>query len=125
MAEENEARAETKASLDRAFQEGRLLHVKNQKQEEQINQLQQRVSILTQEMQTSAAGSAQSLEDFNQKEGLINQLTDRIQELESQLETFQLQNFELKQQLEQSHVRYQCDLDNAQNEIPIEKGRVK
>ena len=76
--EKEQSLAEAQTSLEMAFQQGRLLHVQNEKHEAQITQLQQRVSILTEEVQTSAAGTAQSLEAFNQKEGLINQLSEKI-----------------------------------------------
>ena len=77
--EENEQpRAETQASPERAFQEGRSLHVKSEKQEQQVSQLQQRISTLTQKVHTSAAGAAQSLEAFNQKEDLMNKLSERL-----------------------------------------------
>ena len=68
--ENEQSLAEAQASLDMAFQQGRLLHVQNEKHEAQIAQLQQRVSILTQEVQTSAAGTAQSLGAFNQRKTL-------------------------------------------------------
>ena len=99
------------------------MHVKSEKQEEQINQLQQRVSVLIREVQTSAAGSAQSLEAFNQKEDLLTKFSERIQQLESQ--TFQTTVFNLKQQLERFEIQFACDFDNAENKTVLAKQRVR
>ena len=81
--EKEQSLAEAQTSLEMAVQQGRLLHDQNEKHEAQIMQLQQRVSILTQEVQSSSAGTAQSLDAFNQKEGLINQLSERIMQLKA------------------------------------------
>ena len=56
--EKEQSLSEAQTSLEIAFQQGRLLHDQNEKHEAQINQLQQRVSIVTQEVQSSAAGTA-------------------------------------------------------------------
>ena len=72
--------------------------------------MQHRVSILTQEVQTSAAGTAQSLEAFNQKEDLINKLSEKVNQLEANNESLQATVSNLKSQLEQNERKFASDL---------------
>ncbi len=87
-------------------------------------QLQQRVSILTKEVQSSAAGTAQSLDACNQKEGLINQLSERIIQLEANNESLQASVFNLKSQLEQNEKKFASDLGDLDNKNRLAKQKI-